>query len=58
MGHMNQGGSILISLLGSMYGMFYIHLVDFYGKCREIYNIHGWMDGWMMYGNDLEGLFY
>ena len=20
----------------------YLHLVDFYGKCREIYTIHGW----------------
>ena len=30
-----------VILIGSMYGNIYLHLVDFYGKCRDIY--HTWI---------------
>ena len=28
--------------IASMYGILYLHLVEFYGKCRKIYQSHGW----------------
>ena len=35
-----------------MYGIFTLHLVDFYGKCRQIYQSHGW------YGYKLSYVFH
>ena len=36
-----NGWHLKIDPIPSMYGIFYLRLVDFYGKCRQIY--HTWM---------------